>query len=453
MDVGTIRTLISATPLADVAACRAELSAITSVRGLLDARELEVVRQLDAFAGTDAAPFPQEVVATATRSSLGAAERLRDRAATAAAVPELGAALAAGATTGDRVDVVARAASGLSSSERAALAGHGARLALAAGAQTSAAFRKTVDDVVRRVRADDGLARLARQRGQARLRWWLDGEGMWNLAGKLDPVAGLRLEGMLRNEIERRRAGGLPNDAPTDPVERQQFLAALALVGLLCPSEANELLGHDAEPAGAAVADDPVAPHCDPARPTSSTPTSSTPTSSTPTSSSPAAGNGGPSVPDVTVLIDARTFLTGQAHGSTVCEAGVGRFGLPIETVRRWACLGGVTPVVVGADGVRLFLGRETRLANRAQRRALRVLYRTCALCDTAFEHCQIHHVHWFEHGGRTDIDELVPLCNRHHHLVHEGGWQLHLAPDRTLTVTRPGGQVTAHGPPRAMAA
>ena len=158
-------------------------------------------------------------------------------------------------------------------------------------------------------------------------------------------------------------------------------------------------------------------------------------------------------MPDVTVLIDARTFLTGETHDGTICEAGVGRFGLPIETVRRWACVGGVTPVVVGAGGVRLFLGRETRLANRAQRRALRVLYRTCTLCDTAFEHCQIHHVHWFEHGGRTDIDDLLPLCNRHHHLVHEGGWQLHLAPDRTLTITRPGGHITIHGPPRTKAA
>ena len=185
MDVATIRTLISAAPLADVAACRAELAAITSVRGLLDAREVEVIRLLDGFATADPALFPQEVVATATRSSLSAAERLRDRAATAADVPELGAALAAGSTTGDRVDVVARAAAGLSASERAALAGHGARLALAAGSQTATAFRKTVDDVVRKVRADDGLEKLARQRRRARLRWWVDGEGMWNLAGTL----------------------------------------------------------------------------------------------------------------------------------------------------------------------------------------------------------------------------------------------------------------------------
>jgi len=117
------------------------------------------------------------------------------------------------------------------------------------------------------------------------------------------------------------------------------------------------------------------------------------------------------------------------------------------------ACLGGVTPVVVGADGVRLFLGREARLANRAQRRALRVLYRTCALCEVPFDHCQIHHVSWFRLGGGTDVANLLPLCNRHHHLAHEGGWQLHLAPDRTLTITRPGGRATAHGPPKVRAA
>ena len=45
------------------------------------------------------------------------------------------------------------------------------------------------------------------------------------------------------------------------------------------------------------------------------------------------------------------------------------------------------------------------------------------------------------------------PLCDRHHHFVHEGGWRLHLAPDRTLTVTLPDGRTTIHGPPRARAA
>jgi hypothetical protein len=54
---------------------------------------------------------------------------------------------------------------------------------------------------------------------------------------------------------------------------------------------------------------------------------------------------------------------------------------------------------------------------------------------------------------GLTNIDNLVPLCRRHHHLVHEGGWKLHLDADRTLTVTQPDGHTTIHGPPKIRAA
>jgi hypothetical protein len=225
---------------------------------------------------------------------------------------------------------------------------------------------------------------------------------MWHCAGQFDPVRGTELEGRIRNALEalfHGQTGNIPDDAPTDPTERQDHLAALALLAL---SE----------------------------------------------------GKGTSGLPDVTVLIDEKTLLDGCRHEHSIVDAGLGRFGLPIETIRRWACLGTVNPVVVGADGVRLFLGRETRLANRAQRRALRVLYRTCALCEVPFEHTQAHHVSWYGlQQGLTDIDNLLPLCAKHHHLVHEGGWQLHLAPDRTLTVIRPGGHITTHGPPRARAA
>ena len=119
----------------------------------------------------------------------------------------------------------------------------------------------------------------------------------------------------------------------------------------------------------------------------------------------------------------------------------------------RAACCAQITPILVVDGGQRIVLGRTYRTANRAQRRALRVLYRTCAFCETAFDHCQIHHVHWWEHGGSTDIDNLLPLCNKHHHLVHEGRWHIDLARDRTLTLTLPDGTVRVHGPPRARAA
>jgi hypothetical protein len=71
-------------------------------------------------------------------------------------------------------------------------------------------------------------------------------------------------------------------------------------------------------------------------------------------------------------------------------------------------------------------------------------MHRSCVHpdCTVAFEDCRIHHIVPWEHGGRTDIDNLAPLCESagHHHLVHEGGWSFTMTPDRTATWTRPDG-------------
>jgi len=400
MDVSQLRTLIAGTALVDVDACRRELEHLRVLRGLSDAREVEVLSRLDELTVDGAAIFPEDELAKAAKSSLTKGVKIRHRKEACEHVPELGAALADGSTTGHRVDVLANATAGLKPAELDRVAEHGALIAESAINCTERQYRETIERIVGRARDDDGLERLARQRTASRLRWWTDPYGMWNLSGKLDPVRGGELEGRLRNTVEALFHDKTPDDAPSDPLERQDFLAAEALIAIT---------------EGKAI---------------------------------------GSGVPDVTVLIDQQTFLDGHRHDHSVIDAGLGRFGLPVETVRRWACIGTVTPVVVAADGVRIYLGRETRLANRAQRRALRVLYRTCALCDTPFEHTQAHHVNYYGlQQGLTDIDNLVPLCGRHHHLVHEGGWKLHLAADRTLTITRPDGHISIHDPPRAGAA
>ena len=457
MDLVALRPLISDTVLSNVDVCRAELVAINVARGLLDAREVEVVRRLDELATQDTSLFPQDVVAKASKSSLMHAERLRERADTCSGIPELGAALSDGATTGDRIDTVVRATAGLSESERAAVAKHGERLALAAGEQTATGFRKTVERVVAQARTDDGLARLARQRRQARLRWWLDADGMWNLAGKFDPATGARMEGRLRNQINRIRAGGIPDTCPTDPVDMQQHLAALALAELVGVRDTDTSHDTSHDSADDAAGSDDIA-GSGPRR--TGGPSGGGSSGSESGGGVPSTGGGprpapigGGGFPDVTVIIDERTLREGHKREGSIVDIGLGNFGLPVETIRRWACIGSITPVVVSADGVRLLLGRETRLANRAQRRALRVLYRTCALCETPFDHCQVHHVDWYTLGGNTDIDDLLPLCSRHHHLVHEGGWVLHLAPDRTLTITKPGNNISKHPPPNVWAA
>ena len=113
-----------------------------------------------------------------------------------------------------------------------------------------------------------------------------------------------------------------------------------------------------------------------------------------------------------------------------------------MQTVQRLRCEADVLPVVLRSTGEVLHVGRTARVATRAQRRALAALHRTCAHphCSAAFSRCQIHHVVPWEQGGRTDLDNLIPLCTEHHHLVHEGGWSLELHDDRTITLTRPDG-------------
>ena len=110
--------------------------------------------------------------------------------------------------------------------------------------------------------------------------------------------------------------------------------------------------------------------------------------------------------------------------------------------------------IILHAPGA-LNLGRTTRLANRAQRRTLRALYPTCAVadCTTHFTLCVIHHILWWRNGGPTNLNNLIPLCTHHHHAIHDHGWHIHLAPDRTLTITLPDGRTMTTGPPRTTTA
>ncbi len=152
-------------------------------------------------------------------------------------------------------------------------------------------------------------------------------------------------------------------------------------------------------------------------------------------------------VPEVIVVLDLDTLLTGL-HDGGLCETADG-IPLPPSTVRRLCCQADIIPAVLDGDGEVLDLGRSRRLATAAQRRALYAMYTTCGYpaCRTPVERCEIHHVlQWLHHHGPTNLDNLIPLCSRHHHLVHEGGWQLTLARHRVITLTRPDGTIHHHG-------
>jgi hypothetical protein len=148
-------------------------------------------------------------------------------------------------------------------------------------------------------------------------------------------------------------------------------------------------------------------------------------------------------LPEISVLMDL-AFLRGELHAHGICETEDG-LPLPVSTIRRLCCDAEIIPVTLGGDGVPIDVGRTARTVNRAQRRALRAMHRTCAHpdCHVPFSHTKIHHIRWcVRDRGPTDIDNLLPLCERHHHLVHEGRWGLTMTPDRIAIWTRPDGTI-----------
>jgi hypothetical protein len=120
------------------------------------------------------------------------------------------------------------------------------------------------------------------------------------------------------------------------------------------------------------------------------------------------------------------------------------------ETFRRIACDCGV--VAAAGDGAGLNIGRRTRSIPPAIRRALALRDRGCRFpgcTHTRFLHG--HHVQHWLHGGETSVDNLALLCTFHHHLVHEGGWNVARGEDGELVFTAPDGCALAADPPRQM--
>ncbi len=102
--------------------------------------------------------------------------------------------------------------------------------------------------------------------------------------------------------------------------------------------------------------------------------------------------------------------------------------GLPDRVVQRLLCDGRIRTVIHdGASNV-LDVGRSQRLVTDRQYQALRLRqHGHCAhpgCPNTKVLHAH-HRIHWI-HGGRTDLDNLLLLCERHHVAHHAGEFEIH---------------------------
>ncbi len=103
--------------------------------------------------------------------------------------------------------------------------------------------------------------------------------------------------------------------------------------------------------------------------------------------------------------------------------------GLPDRVVQRLLCDGRIRTVIHDSASNVLDVGRSHRLVTDRQYRAL--LLRQHGHCahpgcpNTKNLHAH-HRIHWI-HGGRTDLGNLLLLCERHHVAHHAG--QFHILP------------------------
>lgn len=110
-----------------------------------------------------------------------------------------------------------------------------------------------------------------------------------------------------------------------------------------------------------------------------------------------------------------------------------------VGELRRLAGDAGVIPAVLSGTSEVLDLGRQRRLFSPAQRLALLERDGGCARCHAPPEHCEAHHIRWWDRDdGPSDLSNGVMLCTRCHHDVHRYGWEI-LVIDNTVMFIPPG--------------
>ena len=286
-----------------------------------------------------------------------------------------------------------------------------------------------LNDKIRRAEqaADNDTLRRDENRAHARRRasCTRQDDGMWQLHALLDPVAGETVATAIR-------AYTTP-DAPETPIRERRSPEQRTADGLIAATEA-------ALTAGAPVAGG-IRPHISIiVRPDQHQPAGDTGDTADPGPGRPRRDPTGP---------------TGSTHGSgprRPTATTTNGATISPDATQRLLCDARLTRIVMNARSQILDVGRATRTWNPAQRTAITARDRHCRGpgCDRPPDWCHIHHIRWWSNHGRTDLDNGILLCTRHHRLIHEGGWTLthdpttnhatFTAPDGTPTVTWPRG-------------
>jgi hypothetical protein len=366
------------------------VSQLGRVRGWCAAAEVRVSRRTRQLAAQGHSESAASLLSDSGRCSSKDAHTASERETICGVMPSFEDALAAGAVSAAHVDALAAATRNLNDQLLAEFAACEADLLADAGSQRVEVFERGCRDLARHLAAqasaNSDVDELDQQRKNSTVRKWTNKlNGMHHTLLTLDPVRDAELWTAVNAKVASLRQSDGTNGTPFEQLQVEAFIATV--------------------------------------------------TNSTP-------GDAVSRVPQVGVLIDYQTICDGL-HANSICELENGT-PIPVSTARRLCCDANVFPVVLGGNGEVLDVGQTVRTATPAQRKALRAMHRTCAHpgCRTIVDDCKMHHIDFFRNGGDTAVNNLLPLCEIHHHLVHEGGWRLTMTSGRVATWRRPDGTI-----------
>jgi hypothetical protein len=375
----------------------AEISRRSAVlRNFASSVDVRVNRRSAALAAAGEAPPAGGVLIDEGRLTGNEAKATGERDRVCTEMPAFDDALASGACTAGHVDALAGLTKDLTDEERADLSLVVDDLVADASSQPVGLFERTTKGVIDKIREmhrpGSDVDELDRQRQQSKMKRWTDrGTGMKHTLISLDPLSDASLHAVIDAHLNSLRQDPANEGRPFDALKIDAVMAAVST------------------------------------------------------------GTPQQRVPEVVVHVDAASLCHGR-DDDTVCETVDGQ-PLPVSTVQRLCCEATIAAVVVNPDGTVDRICQELRTASRAQRRMLAAMYTTGAHphCTVGFSNCRIHHIVWFTRGGKTVIANLLPLCETHHHQVHEGGWNLTIDDHRHVTWHQPDGQTwrTDTGPNR----
>lgn len=376
LDSGVV-TAIASMSIGEV---RSRLAELCVMQALLDAEKIALNARIVSLSEDPESPVcvvPERELMSHGGLTAREAREVTARGMLSELAPTMIDALAKGSTTAAHVDALGRGLR-MAGDRRNEFLSHLAELVDAATSMPVAEFVTLVRQTAKSVVVDDGLSMFQRQQRETFFSMRTDEEGCLLVRGKFDPLSAAVLTSKVGRLVESMFHSG-DRDVPVDvmpwvePNDHRQAHAVLALIS------GSVVEGACADGVGPTVR------------------------------------------AEVLVHVDLDTLRDGL-HAAGVCRT-VSGADLPVETVRRLACEADIIPVVLDGRSVPVDVGRSKRLATVHQRRALEAIHTTCAVpeCGVRFDRCQIHHVDHWEQGGPTDLANMIPLCNKHHHAVHEG--------------------------------